>query len=353
MSAKIDVDVRAQPFGVEPLSAYLPKAWREYLGIGRDLSSHGAFRFALPTNTYLTPAEAARHSTSPDPVAALLDYLDAHDVEIAVLAPPTAAAVGGLSYPALAVELARAANEWTVAEWLDADPRLRGSILVDPRDPKAAAAEIRKWALEPRLVQVLLANPPGLLGQRTLHEVYKAAAERALPVLFQAGGGYTGLNAGGPAVGDPGSLFEYRLAVEYEAQPHVLSLIGSGIFERYPDLRIILSGFGIGWLPSLLSRMDREFHAARTEPPARVTRLPSDTVQTHLRFTTDGLDAAVLPLLAGIEAQHLLVHSAGYPRPGWDGRSLLEDLPPRWEHRVAHANAWQLYEMGATQSVRG
>ena len=43
----------------------------------------------------------------------------------------------------LGSELMRAINRWTAAEWLDADPRWRGSIVVNIEDPEAAAEEIR------------------------------------------------------------------------------------------------------------------------------------------------------------------------------------------------------------------
>ena len=38
--------------------------------------------------------------------------------------------------------LARATNDWQVAEWLDRDPRLRASIMLAPEDPVAA---VSRW----------------------------------------------------------------------------------------------------------------------------------------------------------------------------------------------------------------
>ena len=34
-------------------------------------------------------------------------------------------------------------------------------------------------------------------------------------------------------------------------------MIGQGVFDRFPNVRLVLEGFGIAWLPSLLWSMDQ------------------------------------------------------------------------------------------------
>ena len=85
--------------------------------------------------------------------------------------------MAALANAILAKDVARAANEWTVADWLAADERLLGSIVVAPQDPAGAAARDPPRAAEhPRMVQVLLASPPRLLGDPFMHPIYDAAA---------------------------------------------------------------------------------------------------------------------------------------------------------------------------------
>ena len=45
-----------------------------------------------------------------------------------------------------AAALARAHNDWLRERWLDADPRLRASIVCPAQDPRSAAEEIRRAA---------------------------------------------------------------------------------------------------------------------------------------------------------------------------------------------------------------
>ncbi len=50
----------------------------------------------------------------------------------------------------------RALNDWLVKEWLDRDPRLRGSIVIPTQSVEKAVAEIERCAADKRFVQVLM-----------------------------------------------------------------------------------------------------------------------------------------------------------------------------------------------------
>ena len=65
-------------------------------------------------------------------------------------------AVDSLHNPDAAIAFASAVNDWQVSEWLDKEPRLRGSIVVPSQQPTDAAREIERAARDRRFVQVLL-----------------------------------------------------------------------------------------------------------------------------------------------------------------------------------------------------
>ena len=64
-----------------------------------------------------------------------------------------------------------------------------------------------------------------------------------------------------------------------------MSLVMSGIFQRCPDLKIVIAESGLTWVPSLMWRMDQEWKACRREVPW-VQEPPSAYVRRHFRFTT-------------------------------------------------------------------
>ena len=72
-----------------------------------------------------------------------------YDTDIAILIPLTFGFGGPAAYKAA---LCRAINDWLAEEWLDRDPRLRGSINVPFDSPDLAVAEIERFADDPRFV---------------------------------------------------------------------------------------------------------------------------------------------------------------------------------------------------------
>jgi uncharacterized protein len=69
------------------------------------------------------------------------------------------------------------------------------------------------------------------------------------------------------------------------AQAQVLSFVSEGVFERFPDLRVVVSECGFAWLASLLWRFDKDWKGVWREVPWLKHR-PSEYVRDHFRFTT-------------------------------------------------------------------
>lgn len=289
-------------------------SWRKYLRLGTDTSIDDVLRFQLPDSCYWSAddeGDAERNLTLEE----LQGSLDAGAFGRVVLNPGTAPAISGINTTDLAAELARATNEWTVNEWLDRDERLLGSIVIAPHDPSTAAAEIRRAAVHPRMVQITVAYPRQFLGSSFFEPVHEAASDSGLAINLQGGAAFTGINMGYAAGGHPESMFEYRLGETYGAQPHLISMIAQAVFDRYPNLRLVLNGFGLAWLPSVIWRMDMEYERD-PETRAELSRAPSEYVRDFVRIGTRGLELPGDPdhltqLLSLVGGAQLLLMSGG------------------------------------------
>jgi uncharacterized protein len=334
----VDCDFPGPQASFEAVGPYLPEAWRQYLQIGASRKLSGSLSL---------------ESTFRDPRGALdAPAAEGDGIAHAVVHAGFAGAISGLANERLAAQVAAAANDWLIAEWLEQDPRLLGSVLVAPRDARSAAAEIERVGSHPRMVQVVLAFPPSLLGERPMRDVLAAAAAQGLAVQLQAGGAFTGISRGLHSAGHPTSRYEYELGWLHAAQPQLLSAVAGGVFERFPSLKLVFSGFGVTWLPGLLWAMDAEWRAGRVARPRGLPRLPSEVVAEHVRFTTTlleqpppGSEDRLGELLAPICAQQLLVLGGNYPSTETRSDAALARLPAAWRERVGWQNARELYRL--------
>jgi predicted TIM-barrel fold metal-dependent hydrolase len=271
-------------------------------------------------------------------------HLDAHDIRIGILNCLTPATRE--PNPEFAAALCRAVNEWQVEEWLTKDPRLRAGIVVPFEEPELAAAEIDRAAAHPGFVQVLLlVRTDEPLGRRRYRPILDAAVRNGLPVGIHFGGGR------GPVTGTgwPSFYIEDHTAMAQAFQAQVTSLVIEGVFERLPQLRVVLIEGGFGWLPSLMWRMDTHWKRLRSEVP-HLTRAPSEYVRQHFWVTTQPIEeppdprqlTAVFDNLGGTGR---IMFSTDYPHWDFDDpdRALQVKLSETDRAAILGGNAMALY----------
>ncbi|MDX6327114.1 MAG: uncharacterized protein QOK15_3468 [Nocardioidaceae bacterium] len=358
----VDCDVHPiMKGGLGDLRPYLTVAAQHRLGIdGRRGLTTGGQREAvsIPRNMlYVNPAGVLRgdahapdgSAPGADPEFTARHHLDAHGVSRAVLIGGEVLGLGAMPDPDVAALIAAAYNDWLAATWLAADDRYRGTIVVGAQDPELAAREIRRSGADERFVAVLLPLTNLLMGQRHHYPIYEAAAELGLPVVVHPNSG-EGIFRTSPSMAgaSPTYYVEWHTGLSQVFQANLISLVCHGVFERFPQLKVVVTEGGLGWVPDVLWRLDKNVKGLRDEVPW-VRRLPSEYVFDHVRFTSQPLPEprrrAHLHMLCEIvQAERTLMFSSDYPHWDFDSpRHALASLPAQLRQRVKVDNAVETF----------
>jgi predicted TIM-barrel fold metal-dependent hydrolase len=246
--------------------------------------------------------------------------------------------------------MSHAANEWLVNEWLLPEKRLRASLVVPYEDGELAAAEIHRMGDQPGFIQVMLvirtAEP---LGRRKYWKMYQAAVEHDLPIGIHFGGA-----GGGPITGTgwPSFYVEDHAGMPTSFEAQVISLVCEGVFEEFPDLKVVMIEGGFAWVPSLAWRLDAAWKKLKAEVP-RLKKLPSEYIHDHIWLTTQPMEEPARPeqfqeLLDSFQLADRLMFSTDYPH--WDFDAPDQALPKiKLDEGVSEAimaeNARTLYRL--------
>ncbi|MQA09898.1 MAG: amidohydrolase family protein [Pseudonocardiaceae bacterium] len=269
--------------------------------------------------------------------------LDEYDLDHGILIPLQSHTYGA-EEPEFAQALCRALNEWIREEWLDPEPRLRGSICVPHESPELAAREIRRYANDRRFVQVLL--PSGAetgLGRAKYDPLYAAAVDAGLPLAIHLGGIENHHGDGWPSF-----YLEQHAWYGNMMALMVTNLISEGVFERFPSLQVILVEGGISWAGPLMWAMDDAAELLRDDVPG-LRRRPSEYFREHFWFTTQPIEEPDKPehLVAALEHTGVtdrIMFASDYPHWDFDSPAIaLRGLPKRLRDPIMAGNARRLY----------
>jgi 2,3-dihydroxybenzoate decarboxylase len=188
-----------------------------------------------------------------------------------------------------AVDLASRAND-DLAETVRGKPdRFGGFATLATQDPDAAAAELRRAVSELGLVGGLInghcqgryLDDPAYVG------LFECAQELGAPIYLHPTTPHPAVMDAwfAPYVGDGLHLASWGFAAE--TGTHVLRLIYSGLFDRFPRLEMIIGHLG-EMLPFAAYRIDRYYGLGGDTSARKLKRLPSEYLRTNFHVTTSG-----------------------------------------------------------------
>jgi predicted TIM-barrel fold metal-dependent hydrolase len=255
--------------------------------------------------------------------------------------------------------LATAVNDWNMSKWLGHDDRLFSVVVVPTGAPAAAGEEIRRVGGNERICGVLLAgNPLGRpYGDPIYEPIFAAAAEFDLAIVIHLGlvdrPNLQTTSVGAPPTTGVQSISQYS----QQAMHYVSSFITHGVFEKYPNLKVLVLEYGISWLPSLMWRLDQHYELLKLESPW-VRDWPSEYIRKHVKLSTqpieEGADpSALIRVLESVDGiDELLCFSTDYPHITADDPMYVARLiPAKWHRKVFCENAADVFGWKVPEAV--
>jgi hypothetical protein len=208
----------------------------------------------------------------------------------------------------------RAYHRW-MEEYCGAFPgRLGGVILASARDVEGSLAEIRRWGQSRWAWGVLPYAPYGMpLDHPGLEPVWATAQEFDLAVTLHTFTVMPPYAPGGLDTWD--NLFLQRSAAHpWCGMRNMAALIGAGVMDRYPRLRISTLEAGHGWLPFWMKRIDEHAETIRAAI-APLNGKPSEYVTGGRYFQSIEIPegGALTNAVADLVGDGVLMYASDYP----------------------------------------
>jgi len=236
--------------------------------------------------------------------------------------------------------------------------RLKSLILVSARDVAASVAEIGRCGKEPWPVGIFPICPPELsLDDPSWEPIWAAAEAHDLTVVIHS---FTMTVPYPPGMWDTwDNVFLQRAAGHvWNAQRNMAALIGAGVLDRYPQLRLTALECGHGWLAFWASRLDELAEMSRHALPP-LKQKPSEYIRGPQYFQSIQLHEGEQSLRHALEAlgEDTLMFATDYPHSeSWFPKSV--DVVLGWtsisetaRRKLLWDNAVQCYHRYATRAL--
>ncbi|MDO8212063.1 amidohydrolase family protein [Conexibacter sp. CPCC 206217] len=302
------------------------------------LAEHGRFQPAANVERLL------------DVDAARIEAMDAAGIDVQVLSHHSPGAQ--ISDPR-AVEWARTANDELAAAIARHPSRFAGFATLATGDADAAASELIRCVEQLGFTGTMIHGQAGggFLDHPRNEPVLRAASQLGVPIYVHPAeppeavkdAYFRDVHEAGPDA----ERMEHMFATagwgwHVETGSHALRMILGGVFDRHPNLQVILGHWG-ELIPFYLGRVD-----IRMKRLVRhLRKSPAQYFAEHFHVTPGGIETIqpLLLTLATVGADRVL-YSADYPFGAAEtaGRAYIEDAPisEADKSKIAHLNAEKL-----------
>jgi predicted TIM-barrel fold metal-dependent hydrolase len=287
-----------------------------------------------------------------------LEFMDDVGIERAVLYTTEGLAFGKVIDGEFAVDVARAYNNWLYHNYLQKSPRFHGLGLIPLQEPEEAVKELRRIVTELGACGAVIPSTgfKGHLASKEYWPIY-AEAHRLGCCLGIHGGAHENLGmdyltpfAPINALGHP-----FGLMIAFAG------IIFSGIFDKFPNLRIGFMEGGVSWLQMCIERFERswETHIQYDGRQEYIQLEPGDSVSAYIGRHIDagrifvgceGTESTLDQAITAIGNKPFIFssdfpHEVNNERCKHELKEIVENkhLTDDDKHALLHGNAERLY----------
>jgi predicted TIM-barrel fold metal-dependent hydrolase len=200
-----------------------------------------------------------------------LKDMDDTGIDAALWIPTVGLYVPDILDGELQAAYARALNNWFSDAFCAEDRDRLWFAATVPIDPEPARAEAAR-AIQELGARAVWIRPNVMQGRRwwgrEYDRLWAVLEETGTPLVFhEATGAYH-------TTDDPTRKFDDYWMAHVVSHPQemtsaLVALIGGGVLERFPGLRVLFCEAGLSWFPYYLFRMDEHFETRRAEIPLK------------------------------------------------------------------------------------
>ncbi len=292
----------------------------------------------------------------------MMRVIDSIGVDTVVFSPGFTGPQSLFNEPLIS-NLASAYNDFVRNEVLPASDRFKAEIMVNQRDPAAAAAEIRRVASDERFVSVFTEFNVSCesLGSAKNDPILEACAEFGLPISIHVGSFFPVGSPLGNGVRTWTELLGFHTMSILMA--YLGSLIMQGAFDKYPGLQVLLKEGGCWWVPDFMLRCDEFYkgHAGDIRYVERkletgdkfLNRMPSEYMLDNVRFATQPIclppdEAHLAALMRVCHGEDLFCYSSDWPHATFDPANWVFEHPrvldEALQKKILSGNARKLFK---------
>jgi predicted TIM-barrel fold metal-dependent hydrolase len=282
-----------------------------------------------------------------DPAARLKD-MELDGVEAAVLYTTMGFVLFWIEDAQFQEDCFRVYNDWLAEFCSYAPSRFAGLAMISLFDVDRARRELERCAKMGLKGALIWAAPPEdrSYTQHAYDPFWATAQELRMPLSLHTLTGRT--KTAQQDESDIGELYARMVIRTQEAQHSICSMIFGGVFERFPELKIVSAENDIAWVPHLLERADKYYRRFKQGYGTLLSLKPSEYFRRQV-FATFIDDPLGLKIYSFLGADNFM-WSTDYPHQAATWPHTMEvlardfaPLPEADRRKIVRENCARVY----------